>query len=141
MPARGLEILDHSVQQTHEWINELDELLGWTDPRRTFRLLRVCLQVVRDCAPIGEAADFAAQLPTFLRGLFYEHWRPGAPAVRYNVESFFDRVDEAFRGDPIEDVGGAVETVLAFLSHKISNGEARQLRQTMPHAIRALWPQ
>jgi uncharacterized protein (DUF2267 family) len=141
MRARGLEIVDHSVQQTHEWINELDEELGWSNPGRTFRLLRVCLQVVRDCAPVEEAADFAAQLPTFLRGLFYEHWRPGARASRYNLENFFERVDEAFRGDPIDDVSDAVTIVLAFLSSKVSKGEARQLRQTMPHAIRALWPQ
>jgi uncharacterized protein (DUF2267 family) len=64
----GLEILNRNVQITHEWIDELDAMLGWNDKGRTYRLLRVTLQTLRDCLPLAEIADFAAQMPTLLRG-------------------------------------------------------------------------
>ena len=76
MSAVGLESIEHTVQLTHVWINELDELLGWRNKHRSYRLLRSVLQAVRDLLPTNETADFAAQLPTLLRGVYYEKWRP-----------------------------------------------------------------
>lgn len=76
MNAAGLQMLDHSVQITHEWINELDEALGWGNKHRSFRLLRAVLQTLRDCLPLTEMAHFSAQLPLVLRGVYFEHWHP-----------------------------------------------------------------
>ena len=142
MSTKGLEILDHNVQLTHAWINELDVMLGWNDRTRTFRLLRVTLQTLRDVLPLGETADFAAQLPTLLRGVFYEHWRPAAPKISHrDRDYFFTRINGAFRTDPFDDVGDAVSIVFAFLSRKISAGEIGEMRQSMPEELRSLWPQ
>ena len=68
MSTVGLESLDHTVELTHIWINELDDRLGWNNKRRSYRLLKAVLQVLRDWLQLGEAADLAAQLPTLLRG-------------------------------------------------------------------------
>lgn len=139
MGKPGLEILNRNVQITHEWINELDAMLGWNDTARTYRLLRATLQTLRDSLPIAEIADFSAQMPTLLRGVFYEHWRPGAEKRRFDLDHFYARLDEAFSQDPIEDVGEVVAVVFEFLSSKISAGEIGDVRHALPASIREIW--
>jgi len=78
MSAVGLESLEHTVQLTHVWINELDERLGWNNKPRAYRLLKAVLHTLRDRLQINELADLAAQLPALLRGAYYEQWRPSA---------------------------------------------------------------
>ncbi|WP_156477437.1 hypothetical protein [Falsihalocynthiibacter arcticus] len=34
MSAQGLEVIDHTVQLTHEWINELRDRLAWEQQSR-----------------------------------------------------------------------------------------------------------
>jgi uncharacterized protein (DUF2267 family) len=140
MSAQGMEVLDHTVQLTHEWINELDKKLGWNNRNRAFRLLRVTLQTLRDCLPIEEQADVAAQLPILLRGVFYEHWRPGAERKRYDLAAFLGRIYDAFPSDPLTDAEGAIMICFDLLSRKIARGEVAQARQSLPAALRALWP-
>ena len=76
MTAMGLEGLEHMVQVTHTWINDLDDRLGWNNKPRSYRLLKAVLHALRDWLQLNEAADLAAQLPTLLRGAYYEQWRP-----------------------------------------------------------------
>ena len=68
MSAVGLESIEHTVHLTHTWINELDELLGWSNKSRSYRLLRSVLQALRDwlpgqrgCGLRGPAPEFAAR--------------------------------------------------------------------------------
>ena len=60
MSAVGLESIDHTVQLTHIWINDLDARLGWENKHRSYRLLRTVLQAVRDWLPVNEAAGFGS---------------------------------------------------------------------------------
>ena len=141
MSAVGLESIDHTVQLTHKWINELDVMLGWDNKSRSYRLLRTVLQALRDWLPINEAADLGAQLPTLLRGVYYEHWRPATTPVKERSKSnFLARVDDAFRSDPIISSQESVSTVFALLSDKVGAGETDDVRQSLPADLRALWP-
>lgn len=140
MSATGLEALEHSIKLTHEWINELDQQLGWNNKRRAFRLLRVTLQILRDAMSPAEIADFAAQLPTLLRGSFYEHWRPGAAKDLSTLTAFLAPVYDVFRDDPLEDAEGSIMTCLDLVARRISTGEVAQVFRSLPPQIRALWP-
>jgi uncharacterized protein (DUF2267 family) len=82
MSAVGLESIDHTVQLTHIWINDLDARLGWENKHRSYRLLRTVLQTIRDWLMVEDAAKFGAQLPELLRGIYYEHWRPVKTPVK-----------------------------------------------------------
>jgi uncharacterized protein (DUF2267 family) len=138
---QSLKMLDHSVQITHEWINELDADLGWNSRARSFRLLRAVLHALRDCLPPAEAADLAAQLPTLLRGVFYEHYRPmHLHAGRWSLEEFLERLNRSFPKDPIEEgMADAANAVFAQLARRVSAGEIRDIIQTLPTEIRELW--
>lgn len=141
MSTSGFESIDHTVQLTHEWINELDEGLGWDNKSRSYRLLRNVLQAVHDWLPVNEAAHLGAQLPTLLRGVYYEHWRPAAtPTRERDRESFLARIDRAFETDPIDDTANAVTQVFRVLSTKVSPGEIQKVRHALPGHIRDLWP-
>jgi uncharacterized protein (DUF2267 family) len=141
MNTSRFESIDHTVQLTHEWINELDELLGWDNKSRSYRLLRNVLQAVHDWLPVNDAAHLGAQLPTLLRGVYYEHWRPAAtPARERDRDSFLARIDRAFETDPIDDTASAVTEVFRVLSTKVSSGEIQKVRHALPGHIRDLWP-
>jgi uncharacterized protein (DUF2267 family) len=140
MSAVGLESIEHTVHVTHTWINELDELLGWSNKSRSYRLLRSVLQALRDWLPVNEAADFAAQLPNLLRGVYYEQWRPATTPVKPRSKSdFLGRIDHAFVGDPILHTEDAVRITFRFLSTNIAAGEIADIKHALPADLRALW--
>lgn len=137
----GLNSLDHSVQITYEWVNELDDALGWGNRHRSYRLLAAVLQTLRDCLPLAQAAHLSAQLPLILRGVYFEHWRPaGEHPHRWDLDRFFAAIDAFFSRDPIEDVADAVAEVLRVLENRISEGEIDKVINCLPGEIRALWP-
>lgn len=141
MTTPGLESIGHTVEITHQWINELDGLfLGWGDKSKSYRLLRVVLQALRDWLPINESADLAAQLPNLLRGAYYEHWRPAiTPLKDRSKADFVARVHAAFANDPTVYADEAVSETFRFLSTKISAGEIEDVLHALPADLRALW--
>ena len=142
MSAQGLEGLDHTVQLTHIWINELDTRLEWNDKARSYRLLKAVLHALRDSLQLNEVADFGAQLPGLLRGAYYEQWRPAVTPVKSRkIEEFLARVDEQFRRDPLANSAQAVMAVFQLLSKKISEGEIEDVRRSLPAEVRNIWPE
>jgi len=142
MSAVGLESLDHTVELTHIWINNLDERLGWNNKARAYRLLKAVLHALRDWLQTNEAADLAAQLPGLLRGVYYEQWRPSAtPVKRRTKADFVARVEESFKADPLAHPSQAVMAVFELLSEKISAGEINDVRHALPEELRHLWPE
>ena len=78
MSATGLESLEHTLELTRLWINDLDESSNGTI---AYRLLKSVLHALRDLLQLEETAHFGAQLPTLLPGAYYEAWRhDAAPA-------------------------------------------------------------
>jgi uncharacterized protein (DUF2267 family) len=141
MSAVGLESIDHTIQLTHLWINDLDARLGWDDKHRSYRLLRTVLQAVRDWLPTNEAASFGAQLPELLRGVYYEHWRPTATPVKQRHRTdFLARIDNSFGPDPLIFTAESITAVFELLSDKIAAGEIEKVRHALPADVRALWP-
>jgi uncharacterized protein (DUF2267 family) len=138
----GLQSIDQTVQLTHIWINELDSALGWNNKPRSYRLLRCVLHALRDWLQVNEATDLAAQLPTLLRGVYYDQWRPQTtPVKERDKKSFLSRIDRDFFNDPIEDLEKAVTAVFLLLSSKVTAGEIADVRQALPSDLRSLWPE
>jgi len=142
MSTTGLEGLDRTVHVTHAWINELDEQVGWNNKARTYRLLRAVLHALRDRLQVNEAADLAAQLPSLLRGVYYEHWRPAATPVKNRSKAdFIATVEDSFKTDPLEKPAQAIMAVFELLSKKVSGGEIDDVRHALPADLRTMWPE
>ena len=142
MSAQGLEVIDHSVQITHEWINELAGRLDWTSKRSALRLLRTTLQQVRDHLMPDELAQFSAQLPLLIRGMFFEGWVPKRTPIRNrSVAGFVEAIEERM-GDTEEYRGSQdIRYVFELLNARLSAGEIEDVRASLPSAIRGLWPE
>ena len=126
MSAVGLESLDHTVQLTHIWINDLDERLGWNNKPRSYRLLKAVLHALRDWLQISELADLAAQLPGLLRGAYYEQWRPATtPVKKRSKADFIARVEESFKADPLAHPSQAVMAVFELLSKRSPQAKSK----------------
>ena len=140
MNTSGLEVLDHSVQLAHEWVNDVDRATGWNDRHRSWRLLRAVLQTLRDCLPLAETAHLSAQLPIVLRGVYFEQWKPEGERIRHwDIDRFFAQIQAHFSRDPVEDLGDAVEAVFGVLEARISEGEIRHIVGCLPTELTALW--
>jgi uncharacterized protein (DUF2267 family) len=134
--------LDHTVQLTHIWINELDQRLQWNNKTRSYRLLKAVLHALRDSLRVDEAIDLGAQLPSLLRGAYYEQWRPSTTPVKSrDIEECLNRVKEHFRRDPIAEPAQAVMAVFQMLSKKITEGEIEDVRGCLSKGVRNTWPE
>lgn len=140
MKTTGVTAIDHAPQVVAEWLNLLQEDLGWPDRGRAYLLLRETLHAVRDFLTVDEAADLSAQLPILIRGIFFEGWIPAkTPATHRSVDDFLDRVTKAFAGEPLAKPDVAVAAVFAVLRRQISAGEYRQVAWAMRKPLRDLW--
>lgn len=141
MSAQGLEVIDHTVQLTHEWINELRERLGWGSSRDALRLLRVTLVQIRNHLGHDEVAQLSAQMPLLIRGMFFEGWQPSNTPVRdRKADSFIDAI-AAHLSDSQEWRGVSdISEVFKTLENRISEGEIRDIKAGLPKAICDLWP-
>ena len=140
MSALGLRIIDTAVQQANLWINEVNMRTGWEDKQRAYRLLRAVLHTLRDHLTPDAAAKVSAQMPTMIRGIFYEGWNPSDPPERSrSLAAFLAVVGQEFRDDPLREPMAEVGAVFDTLSAHISAGEMENLRRTFSDDIGVLF--
>lgn len=140
MKTTGITTIDHAPQVVAEWLNLLQEDLGWPDRSRAYFLLRETLHAVRDFLTVDEAADLAAQLPLLIRGIFFDGWVPAkTPARLRTVDDFLARVMKGFKDDPPVAPDRAVAAVFSLLRRQISQGEYHQVAWAMRKPLRDLW--
>ncbi len=139
--TQKIHLIDKSVEDANIWIKELDHKMGWADRKRSFRLLRTMLHALRDRLTVAEAAHLGAQLPTLIRGVYYEEWRPSKlPVHEYTQKDFLAHLEQAFTTDPIHDPAEAAQAVFDLLESHVSAGEIEDVKKVLPPKIRALWP-
>jgi uncharacterized protein (DUF2267 family) len=147
MTTYGTEAIDATMHKTNEWLREIGSELGEEHRRHAYLTLRGTLHAIRDFLPTEESAQFSAQLPMLMRGIYFEGWNPSrTPEKERTRESFVRRTaqaleraqwNEEFPIDPEE----ATRAVLRVIAGHISAGEMEQVRQTMPERVRVLWPE
>lgn len=140
MSATGLKIIDDAANSTNDWVNDLNERVGWEHKQRAYRLLRSVLHVLRDHLNPDEAAQLAAQMPILIKGIFYDGWNPSKTPVRERSrDAFVARVQKDFETDPLGDAPEAIGAVMALLDARISAGEMDDVRGAVSKRIRDLF--
>lgn len=141
MSAQGLQVIDHTVQLTHEWINELTDRLDWSHQKDALRLMRVVMHQVRDHLQPDELAQFSAQLPLLIRGMLFEGWVPKRTPLRQRDAKVFVEEIEQDVGAMLEYRGTEdIQAVFKLLNARLSRGETNDIRANLPGPIRDLWP-
>jgi len=140
MTGLGLPIFDKAIQDANSWVNDVMYELDWEDKHRAFTLLRSTLYTLRDRLHVNENEHFAAQLPTLIRGIFYEGYQPAkySADIRHK-DQFVDAVLAAFAETPTDDPVATVSAALNVIADHISEGEMDDIKATLPEDIRKLW--
>lgn len=144
MTMTGLDVFDRTVHTTNVWFKELMDELQWDDRHRAYQALRGTLHALRDRLTVEEATDLGAQLPMLIRGLYYDSWNPSkTPNKERHKAEFLHHVQEAFRttaAPPDIDPEPVARAVFKVLSRHVTEGEIKDIKSSIPAALRDLWP-
>ncbi|TNC20470.1 DUF2267 domain-containing protein [Amycolatopsis alkalitolerans] len=127
--------LTHAHQSAGEWLGTVAHHLGTEDRHFTFRVLRAWLHLVRDRLTVDAAAHFAAQLPEFLRGVYYDGWTPAKVPVRYDAAGFTNLFADRAGISPA-DVPAVASGVSSAMSALCSPGQLDHVFALMPANLR-----
>jgi uncharacterized protein (DUF2267 family) len=132
-------VLERSVAKTREWINETAAELGTDDHRAAYGALKAVLHAVRDRITIDEAAQLAAQLPEFLRGVYYEDWVPSrVPETYRDRDEFLRRIARDARLAGQTEASYAALAVFTVLARHVTPGEIEDVMSGLPAELRGL---
>lgn len=139
MSGSELAIVERSVEKTHIWLNEIAEQLGVQDRQYAYRALRAVLHTLRDRLTVDVAAKLAAQLPTLIRGIYYEDWDPSrTPLPIHEVEAFLDHVVAEGRMGGETEASLAVAAVARVLREHVTPGEIDDVLAVLPERLKPL---
>jgi len=134
------ELFTETIEKTGHWLEELMQESGCTQPHQAYSVLRAVLHVLRDRLTAAEAVNLGAQLPTLVRGFYYDGWRPSGRPTKYrHKEDFLSRIRELYPGLADADCEKAVRAVFSLLSGHVTGGELKHVRSQLPPDVRSLW--
>lgn len=138
--AHSPRIVERSVEAAHVWYHDVAAELGVDDPQYAARVLRAVLHALRDRLTVEEAAQLASQLPTLIRGVYYEQWRPGATQrLAHDVDAFLEHVAAEGRMAGETEASHAVAAIARVLHRHVSAGELEDVLAILPAKLRPLF--
>jgi uncharacterized protein (DUF2267 family) len=137
-----LHVFDSYLEVANRWLKELStrlELAG-DDTKRAAHALRAGLHAIRDRLPASEVLDLGAQLPTLIRGIYFEGWtlRNDPTEVRSRSE-LVARVETELRGDAKLAPIDVLRAVMQLLIAHVTAGEIAHMKSTLPRTLATLW--
>jgi uncharacterized protein (DUF2267 family) len=139
MTVTDPSIIERSAEKAHIWLKEIAEELGDGDRIYAYSALQAVLHTLRDRLTVDVAAKLAAQLPTLIRGIYYEGWDPSrTPLPIHDVDTFLDHVAGEGRMAGETEASIAVTAVLRVLRAHVSAGEIDELVAVLPNKLRVL---
>ena len=142
MSAQHLEVLDTTLQKTHQWLDAIAEA-AQTDTHTAYQALRAVLQTLRDRLPVEEAAHFSAQLPLLVRGIFYEGYRPAEAPAALSKREFLQRIEQKVTFQQTRqslDIYSLTQQVFRVLQDFLGAGELNKIAGVLPQDLRDLIP-
>lgn len=142
MVATGYRSIDTTVDKTNRVLREIEEAYGWPKERRnqSYAALRAVLHALRDRLTVDECAHVAAQLPTLIRGIYFEGWDPSRVPVKMHDEEFTSRIRQEFPYDVQGGIQPLIQTVLRALHGHITEGEWDDVKTSMPKELASVLP-
>ncbi|MCX5743873.1 MAG: DUF2267 domain-containing protein [Proteobacteria bacterium] len=135
-------VFEAHVETANAWLDQVIESLELmpVDRVRALHALRAGLHAIRDRLPAAEVVDLGAQLPTLVRGLYYEGWRlANDPGVIRDRAAMVERVRRELRPDPRLDPVDVLRATIELLVAYVSPGEILDVLATLPSSISTLW--
>jgi uncharacterized protein (DUF2267 family) len=136
------DVFATTSEKTNRILKEIEEAYGWPKDRRqqSYHALKGVLAALRDRLTVEEAADLGAQLPTLVRGIYYEGWNPAQVPMKLGREEFLARIRQQF---PYEVEGGLellARTTLEALRQYVTDGEWEDIKADLPRDLADIVP-
>lgn len=142
MGELGLNLIDRTVHDTNRWLKQISEELGHPDRQMAYHALRGVLHALRDRLTVDETADLGAQLPTLIRGIFYEGYKPAGKPERYrHLDEFLEKVNPDLQSAGGANPEAATRAVFTVIEANVSGGVVEHVRDMLPDEVRRLWPE
>jgi uncharacterized protein (DUF2267 family) len=141
----GIAAFDRTIQKTNIWIKELMQEMGWQNRERTYGVLRACLHSTRDILTNEEVTQFGAQLPTLLRGAYFDGWKSRTGPIRIKtVEEFYDLVFQhlgaAQKHFSDDEIRAFTHAYFNVATKHVSSGEMLDVKAGLPKKVQNLIP-
>jgi uncharacterized protein (DUF2267 family) len=136
------DLIDTSIHTSRRWLHELVEKLQLPEDEagRALHGLRAGLHAIRDRLPTSEAVHLGAQLPTLIRGIYYDGFRLTNDESRIRTRSeMIQRVQRELEPDKRLSAPAVLHAVIDLLERHVSPGEIEKVVSTLPKAIAELW--
>ena len=141
MNETQVAVLDHTIQVTNVWLKKLVDDHHLSDRPHAYNALRAVLHVLRDRLTPEQAVHLGAQLPTLVRGIYYEGWRlAGKPTNERQPDEFAKRVAAQLPPQFPRDAVSITRAVFDLLGSELDRGETEKVIRELPVPLRALWP-
>jgi len=114
----------HTVAESEAWLHDVQRAAGFEHERQAYAALRAVLHAMRDQLSVAGTARLAAQLPTLLRGLYFDGWHPDAETGR---GSFLGRVRDHLNGQPDVAAESAAQAVLTVVVGRLGQRAVAEL--------------
>jgi uncharacterized protein (DUF2267 family) len=122
-----------TLQKTNEILGEIEDDLGWTNRRnQAYLALRVVLHALRDRLPIIESANFSAQLPILMKGIFYDGWSPEKLPIKMTKEEFIIRIRTEFPFSMDVSIEQMIKVVFSRIFKHINPEVSQSLKKSLP---------
>ncbi|MDZ7703423.1 MAG: DUF2267 domain-containing protein [Trueperaceae bacterium] len=142
MSNTGLETFDSTLQLTNEWLNDINDKLGFGDKQLAYHALRATLHALRDRIPTQEAIEFGAQLPMLVRGFYYEGWNPvDNPSKERNLDEFVAHIEQSYDNRTNIDLAEMASAVFSTVNERMTAGQVTQVRDMLNEDLRQIWPE
>jgi uncharacterized protein (DUF2267 family) len=137
-----IAIISRASDQALEWVHDVQKEMQFPHEQSAYAALRAVLHTLRDSLTIKEAAELADQMPTLIRGVFFEGWNPSqTPNRLHDPDEFASKVMKTLGKHPEIHATNATRAVFALLNRRISAGEIDDVIGIMPRKLRSLWPE
>lgn len=126
--------------EAQSWVHEIAE--NMRAPERTdwaVHALRAVLHTLRDRTMLHEVFHLSAQLPTLVRGIYFEGYEPNDKPLKMNADEFMNTVKKRMGSGVEVPAGEAIRAVMAVLYEKVSRGELDDIHGSMPKDIQKMW--
>jgi uncharacterized protein (DUF2267 family) len=137
MVDTGYSTFSTTVDKTNRVLKEIEQAYGWPQERRnqSYAALRAVLHALRDRLTVEEGAQFAAQLPMLIRGLYYGGWDPRRVPQKMTKDEFLQRIRQEFRYDVKGGMEQLTQTVIHSLRHHVTEGEWEDIKASVPKEL------
>jgi uncharacterized protein (DUF2267 family) len=131
-------IIERSAEKASIWLRDVAIEFGDDSDRQyAYRVLRAVLHVLRDRLTIDVAAKLGAQLPTLIRGIYYEEWDPcHTPMPPHTIDTFVEHVVSEGRFSGETEASVAVTAVASVLRRHLTPDEIDAILAVMPEKLR-----